>query len=197
VTNLTAPVISTVAETDRERAVATIVTAFSSDRNVRWAIPEPQRYLTYFPEIVRRMSGRAFEHEAALATSGFHGAALWLPPGVEPDGEGLAEIMQEAVLEEDHEKVFGLFAQMDEYHPKEPVWYLPMIGVDPARHGQGIGSALLGHALQKVDSEQMPAYLEATSERNRDLYLRHGFEVVGTIQYADSPPMYPMLRPAR
>ncbi|MBF8286835.1 MAG: hypothetical protein HW393_649, partial [Dehalococcoidia bacterium] len=36
-----------------------------------------------------------------------------------------------------------------------------------------------------------------TSERNRDLYARHGFEVTGTIQVADSPPMFPMLRKAR
>ena len=41
------------------------------------------------------------------------------------------------------------------------------------------------------------ADLEATSDRSRDLYAHYGFEVTGTIQVADSPPMFPMLRKAR
>ncbi len=72
-----------------------------------------------------------------------------------------------------------------------------MIGVDPARQGMGLGSALLAHALAAVDREAKPAYLEATTESSRDLYARHGFEVIGTIQAADSPPMFPMVRKAR
>lgn len=196
-TSTTSPSISTVASADKERAVATIVTAFSGDRIARWMLADPQRYLTYFPEVVRRFGGHAFEGGSAYSAGPFHGAALWLRPGVEPNGEDLAELMQRAVPSEDQEKVFGFFGQMAEYHPQEPVWYLPLIGVDPARQGQGLGSALLAHALAEVDRESKAAYLEATSERNRDLYARHGFEVTGTIQVADSPPMFPMLRKAR
>jgi hypothetical protein len=31
--------------------------------------------------------------------------------------------------------------------------------------------------LQMCDRDRVPAYLEATSERNKQLYLRHGLEV--------------------
>lgn len=41
-----------------------------------------------------------------------------------------------------------------------------------------------------------PVYLEAGSERNKRLYLRHGFEVTGEIHLRDSPPMWCMWRPA-
>ncbi len=196
-TSATSPSISTVAGADKERAVATIVTAFSGDPVLRWVLPDAQQYLTYAPELVRRFCGKAFEGQSAFAVEGFMGAALWLRPGVETDGESLAELMQQAVPEEDQEKVSELIDQMAEYHPHEPLWYLPMIGVDPARQGMGLGSALLAHALAGVDREAKPAYLEATTERNRDLYARHGFEVIGTIQAADSPPMFAMLRKAR
>jgi ribosomal protein S18 acetylase RimI-like enzyme len=189
--------ISKVTPNDSERAVATIVTAFTADPITRWAVPEPHRYVTYAPELVRRFCGRSFEHDSAYATSGFVGAALWLRPGVEPDGDRLAELMVEAVTQESQEKVFDLFGKMAEYHPHEDLWYLPMIGVDPAHQGSGLGSALLSHVLTEVDREHRPAYLEATSTRSRDLYARHGFEVLGTIQVADSPPMFPMLRKAR
>ena len=193
----TSPSISTVAGADNERAVATIVTAFSGDPVVRWVFPDPLQYLSYAPELVRRFCGKAFEGQSAFAVEGFMGAALWLRPGVEPDGENLAELMQRAVPEADQEKVSDLFGQMAEYHPHEPLWYLPMIGVDPARQGMGLGSALLAHALAEVDREAKSAYLEATSDRSRDLYAHYGFEVTGTVQVADSPPMFPMLRKAR
>ncbi len=196
-TSTTSPSITTVAGADKERAVATIVTAFSGDPVLRWAMPDPQQYLTYAPEFVRRFCGKAFEGRSAFAVERFMGAALWLRPGVEPDGESLAELMQRALPEQDQEKLSGLFDQMAGYHPHEPVWYLPMIGVDPARQGMGLGSALLAHALAEVDREAKPAYLEATSDRSRDLYAHYGFQVTGTIQVADSPPMFPMLRKAR
>jgi ribosomal protein S18 acetylase RimI-like enzyme len=196
-TSTTAPSISKVATPDSERAVATIVTAFSGDPITRWALPEPQQYLQYAPELVRRFCGKSFEGNSALAVEGFIGAALWLKPGVEPDGDAMAALMQEAIPEQDQEKIFGFFGQMAEYHPHEPLWYLPMIGVDPARQGMGLGGALLSHALGEIDREGKAAYLEATSTRSRDLYARHGFEVLGTIQVADSPPMFPMLRKAR
>ena len=196
-TSTTSPSITTVAGGDNERAVATIVTAFSGNPVVRWLFPDPQQYLTYFPEFVRFLCGKAFEGKSAFAVEGFTGAALWLRPGVEADGESLGELMQRALPEEDQEKVFDFLDQVDEYHPHEPLWHLPMIGVDPTRQGMGLGSALLAHALAVVDGETKPAYLEASSERSRDLYARHGFEVIGTIQAADSPPMFPMLRKAR
>ena len=125
------------------------------------------------------------------------GAALWLRPGVEPDQEPLIELIQQAIPESDQGKVFAMFEQMGKYHPHEPLWYLPVIGVDPARQGMGLGSALLVHALAECDREGKQAYLESTSTRSRDLYARHGFEVTGTIQVADSPPFWPMLRKAR
>ncbi len=196
-TSTTSPSISTVPGAENERAIATIVTAFTADPVLRWVLPDPHQYLTYAPEFVRRFCGRAFEGESAFAVEGFKGAALWLRPGVGSDDEGVEELLRRAVPETDQQRIFAFFEGMDEYHPHEPIWYLAMIGVDPSRQGMGLGSALLTHALAEVDREAKPAYLEATSERNRDLYARHGFELIGTIQAADSPPMFPMVRKAR
>ena len=196
-TSTTAPSISTVSAAEKELAIATITTAFTGDPILRWVMPDPHQYLTYFPELIRRFAGKAFEGESAYSTDAYMGACLWLRPGVEPDQEPLIELVQQAIPESDQENVFAMLEMMGEYHPHEPLWYLPVIGVDPARQGHGLGSALLSHVLAKVDSEGMPAYLEASSPRSRELYLRHGFEVTGTIQVADSPSFWPMLRKAR
>jgi GNAT superfamily N-acetyltransferase len=68
------------------------------------------------------------------------------------------------------------------------------MGVDPIAQGRGLGSALLQHVLEACDRDRLPAYLEATSPRSRNLYERHGFAVVDTIQAGTSPPMWAMLR---
>lgn len=123
--------------------------------------------------------------------------ALWLPPGVSSDEEAMAALAQESVPPSEQEEVFGFPGQMPAYHPHEPHWYLPLIGVDPSQQGRGHGGALLQHTLQICDREGLPAYLEATSPRSKALYLCHGFEESGVIQAGNSPAMWPMLRKPR
>ena len=122
------------------------------------------------------------------------GAALWLPPNVHPEEEALGEVLERTVSASIRGDLFAVFEQMAKYHPSEPHWYLPLIGVDPAHQGQGYGAALMTYALQQCDREHSPAYLESTNPRNISLYERHGFEVLGTIQVGASPPLVPMLR---
>ena len=81
-------------------------------------------------------------------------------------------------------------------YPRTPHWYLYLVAVDPEQQGRGVGSALLAAGLARADAEALPAYLEATSERNSALYARVGFEAAGVLRYPlGGPPLYPMLRP--
>ncbi len=182
---------------EAEQAIAAIVLAFNADPAARWTYPDPHRYLAHFPAVVRAFGGRAFAHGTGHHVSGFSGAALWLPPGIQPDEETLVEVLKASVAEERQATVFAVFEQMGRYHPREPHWYLPLIGVDPVHQRKGHGSALLQHALLGCDRDHAPAYLESTNPVNIPLYERHGFDVLATIQVGSSPPIFPMLRAAR
>jgi ribosomal protein S18 acetylase RimI-like enzyme len=184
------------APSDAEQAIAAIVLAFSTDPAARWSYPDPHQYLTHFPRIVRAFGGKAFAHGTGYHVSGFGGAALWLPPGIQPDEEALAAVLKSSVAAERQAAVFAVFEQMGRHHPHEPHWYLPLIGVDPVHQGKGFGSALLQHALRQCDRDHTPAYLESTNPANIPLYERHGFRVLATIQVGSSPPISPMLRAA-
>ena len=107
------------------------------------------------------------------------------------------KVIEDTVADEWKGAMFSMFEQMDALHPQEAHWHLPLIGVDPAHQGKGIGSALLSHILNACDGQNVSAYLEATNPRNVPLYKRHGFEVVGSIQVADSPRIIAMLRKPR
>jgi ribosomal protein S18 acetylase RimI-like enzyme len=183
--------------TDEDRAIATITMAFGNDPVTRWVFRDANVYLTYWPRVTKAFGGAAFASGTADSIDDCGGVALWLPPGVATDDETMGVLAAEAVPAADQEEVFGFMGQMDEFHPKEPHWYLPLIGVDVTRQGRGYGSALLRHALERCDRDRLPAYLEATSPQNRALHERHGFEEIGVIQAGSSPPMWPMQRTAR
>jgi len=135
--------------------------------------------------------------EVLLSMEAFSGVALWLPPGVTPDEAALVSVLQDTVGAAQRDALFSMFEQMNAFHPREAHWHLPLIGVDPAHQGKGVGAALLRRVLDACDSQKMLAYLEATSVRNVPLYERHGFEALGRIQVADSPPVVPMVRKPR
>jgi GNAT superfamily N-acetyltransferase len=182
---------------DRERSMATLVAAFIADPLMRWMFPDARQYLVHFPALLRFFGGRAFEHRSAYRSEDHRAAALWLPPGVSPDLEGLAGVVQEGVDAALRPEVFDLFGRVSASHPAQPHWHLPVIGVDPRWHGAGYGSALLSRGLETCDRERVAAYLEATNPDNVPLYERFGFEVAGAIQTGSSPVVTAMLRAVR
>jgi ribosomal protein S18 acetylase RimI-like enzyme len=196
---MTRPSIEVRSATSAEipRAVAAIVAAFLTDPPARFAWPSPHDYLQAMPLATREFAGSCFEHGTAYVTADFSGAALWLPPGVEPNGEALAKMFRETAQREHLDDLLATFEKMEHSHPREPHWYLPQIGVDPTAQGRGLGAALMRHALARCDQERALAYLEASKPANVPFYQRHGFEVTGEIRVGAAPVITPMLRRPR
>lgn len=190
-------IVKTAGTSGRRQIVDVITLAFATDPIARWAYPNSQQYLEYFPNFIRLFGGRAFDTETAYYINSFSAAALWLPPGVHPDEAALVALFQNTVSPDLQDDLFAFFEQMGKFHPSEPHWYLPLIGVDPMRQNKGCGSMLMRQALAACDRDRLPAYLESSNPRNITLYVRHGFEIVGTIQAGSSPPMFAMRRAAR
>jgi ribosomal protein S18 acetylase RimI-like enzyme len=182
---------------DEAQAIDTIVLAFAADPMARWTWSGSHQFLDAMPRLARAFGGRAFTEGGAYCTADYTGAALWLPPGVHPDEEAMGAIMESTVAPSLRADIAAIFEQMAAYHPHEPHWYLPLIGVDPAHQGKGHGEALMSYALKRCDRDGAPAYLESSNPRNISLYLRHGFEPLGKIQAGSSPTVVPMLRQPR
>lgn len=182
-------------------AMATVLAdAFSDDPIMGWVVPDTERRRTALPRLFDLLSATFFEHDETYITEDRTGAALWTPPGVMPvspeDEETFGARIGE-VLGDDAQRAFVILELMEQHHPDEPSFYLGFVGVRRDAQGRGIGSELLSSVLDRPDVATTPAYLEATSERNRRLYERHGFEVIGEIALPDGPSLWPMWRRPR
>jgi len=182
---------------ERQLAVATLTLAFAADPFLRWIYPEPCEYVACFPELVLAFGGAAFDEETVWQLGGHSAVAMWMPPGIEPDGDATVARFEATVGDDRRGDLMTVFGQMDDAHPSYPLWYLPWLGVDSAVQGTGLGSALMRSCLEIVDSHRLPAYLDSTNPRNVPFYERHGFEITGRWQSGSSPPIISMLRAAR
>jgi GNAT superfamily N-acetyltransferase len=189
--------IRSATESDRNTVIGVITLAFATDPMARWSLPDPATYLAVMPQVAAAFGASGIPHGAAHLIDGGMGAAMWLPPGVAPDAEGLMALMNGHAPKDRVGDMMQVFEQMDLFHPPDPCWYLPLIGVDPAHQGRGYGAALLQYALAQCDRDGVPAYLESSNPRNVSLYARHGFEAIGKIQVGSSPTLLPMLRRPR
>jgi ribosomal protein S18 acetylase RimI-like enzyme len=147
------------------------------------------------------LKGHYLPLQTVWTTPDVAGAALWGPPGhgVVPTAAVLRngiELLRALGMRS--ARALRALTHVEHLHPKDPHWYLGVLGTRPERQGTGVGSALLAPVLTRCDEEGMPAYLESSKESNIAFYRRHGFEVTGEIPLpGGGPTVWPMWRDPR
>ena len=179
----------------------TIAAAFHDDPTMRWIVPDEDRRLAIGPAVFRPFVDGIQRLGDTWMTEDGAAAALWIPPGhTVPAPEDAEEFEGQvaAVLHADElERLGALVAVMDSNLPSEPHAHLNLFGTVPARQGQGLGSTLFRAVLPRLDRDGIPAYLEATTDRNRRLYERHGFVYWNDIAPEGGPVLRRMWREPR
>ncbi len=190
------PEILTATKADNSKVIDTLIMGFAADPLVRWFFPTAELYLKASGALFNAYGGIEIDTTLALASENFEGVAVWQPPGTHVDEDAVGDEITKYISEDIIDEVVAVFEKVETYHPEGDIWYLPLIAVDPAHQGKGLGAALMKAALQQCDDAGLPAYLESSNQRNITLYQRHGFEIMGEIQLGSSPIVTPMLRPA-
>ena len=170
-------------------APETLAQAFHADPVFAWWIPndaERREILPAFFSVVAQGCDEVHANGDGSAV------AVWNRPGADDDEEAVEAIA--AIAPGHTERLFTILELMAEQHPAAPHWYLFFLATRPGLQSRGLGSALMRPVLETCDADGVPAYLEATGERSRALYERHGFEVTGEIRLPDGPSLWPMWR---
>ncbi|HUV33861.1 MAG TPA: GNAT family N-acetyltransferase [Candidatus Desulfaltia sp.] len=175
--------------------------AFDEDPVISWVIRDDDKRPNALRRLFTYILRESIPHGEVTASEELDACAVWLPPGVWTEPPGPLEslrMLPETLrwtglgrLQRYRDMAAAEFAK----RPREPHFYLAILGVKPSRRGQGLGSALLSHTLSRLDEAGVPAYLENSNEANTPLYERHGFKVVDTIRLmGGGPTMWCMWR---
>jgi GNAT superfamily N-acetyltransferase len=188
-----------VAEDELPQVAEVLAQAFYDDPQFAWIVPDDARRLDILERAFLLFLRRIwFAQDESYTTAGVVGAAVWERPG-----EWKTPIGKQLTMAPAMARIFGRFlprimraiATVESNHPSEPHYYLPFVGVVPEWQGRGLGAALMRPILERCDSESLPAYLEASTPRNRALYERHGFVVTEEFKLGKGgPPLWRMWR---
>jgi len=176
------PIIRQARDADASAVGRTLWAAFADDPVWLWMTGDEDRFA--------RHGGRWFAADAkltmrtvenrVLVDADVGGAAIWNAPGhwKTSMAENLAlAIPTLRLFGRRTSRALATITSLERVHPREPHWYLALLGTDPAKQGRGIGSALIRSVTDQCDEQGLPAYLESSKESNVPFYERHGFKV--------------------
>ncbi len=181
---------------DVSRLTRAMAEAFYDDPVFGWLMPDGERRLPrllrfYLVELRHIGLGRG----QVWTSDALAGAAISAPPGAWRVPLR-AMLLQGALFGVHVARAVRLLGAIERRHLREPHHYFAHIGVAPAAQGQGLGTQLMRPTLDRCDREGLPAYLEASSERNAALYERLGFRLLREVRVGGSPPLRLMARSA-
>lgn len=190
-------VCRTTAQADIGVLSGVIAAAFGGLAVSRWLISDPDERRARFPGYFGLHVETAIKHGIVYTTPGRDAVALWhesTGPGV-PPGSYRGQLA--AVTGPWLDRFLAFDRELDAHHPAGVLHHhLAILAVRPGRQGQGTGTALLDAHHAQLDTAQLPAYLEASGQDTRRIYLGRGYADTGTpIQLPGGPVMYPMWRP--
>ena len=176
--------------------VAQLLTlAFHDDPLMAWLLPDPVGRPRRLASMMESILRHDFLPRGEVWVLDGGAAACWRTPGESDENDEAMAAEMAALFGDDLARAAGFFAGVSERHPKDPHWYLGILGAVPERQGHGLGSALLKVVLDRADRDGVPAYLEATTPQSRRLYERHGFELVEEFHGpGGAPPLWLMWR---
>lgn len=175
--------------------------AFHDEPLATFLVPDPQqrrrRMADFFALVAQDAQGGGCVDVATIEEQ-LAAAALWFDlrhPDAAFEPHAPDERLRAALGPWAAERWHLVDTVMTGAHPRIPHLYLMLVGVVPDRQRQGYGTDLIRHRLKHLDRIGLPAYLEATTDRSRALYLRLGFRDHAVLHLPDGSPLWAMWRP--
>jgi ribosomal protein S18 acetylase RimI-like enzyme len=177
-----------------ERVAVLIAEAFLPLPVVAWLLPDPADRLDRLTADFLIFVEHAFTHGHVEVTADVTAAAVWFHGADYPPPPDYAARVA-AACGPWLDRFQVLDDHFEAHHPHDPHHHLAFLAVQPDCQSAGVGSLLMRQHHQRLDGAGTPAYLEASSPRARDLYLRHGYRLMGEPFFMpDGPPFWRMWR---
>jgi ribosomal protein S18 acetylase RimI-like enzyme len=177
---------------DSADVVEIVVGAFYDDPTWSWAFPDPSRRAEQHRRWWGLLVDGAIRFPWVWLTQGNTATSVWIPPNetdLSPEQEAAVEPLLVELLASGASRVLRGIELFEQAHPRgAPHYYLSLLGTSTEHRGHGFGLRLMAENLRRIDDAGMPSYLEASNPANVPLYMRYGFEVLGSFTLPDGGP---------
>jgi GNAT superfamily N-acetyltransferase len=195
---MTGPTTITTGGRERVPATASLyASAFRSDPVITYllsTLPPPQRH-AYLEEYFTRLATAAALNDAVFEEAeGFSSCSIIIPPGKSVDNPwtlipaGLFSVLWRLGIK-------GCWRMLGEFEPATSAvrrkalgvnfqtnfYYLFFVATREDARGRGLSSALIKRLQERAAKEDLPVWLEATTEYSSRVYAKLGFERVETV----------------
>lgn len=172
-----------------EQAAAMLARAFQDDPLNRFFLPDAARRRQHLPTVFAWFLRGGLRDGEVLCLGPVLAVVIWTPPQMtsetQPKASETAEAEWREVIrsftadeQERLERLVGYIKAMHTRMMPDPHAQLLVIGVEPAHHGRGLGSALIAPTLARWTAAGIPCYLDTANVDNVRFYERHGFRVL-------------------
>ena len=172
--------------------VEILVSAFYDDPTWSWAFPDPSKRAGQHRRLWGLFVEGAIRFPWVWLTRGDTATSVWIPPNetdLSYEQEAALEPLLVEMLGSRASRVLEGVEMFDQAHPRGvPHFFLSLLGTSPEHRGHAYGLRLLAANLRQVDEAGLPSYLEASNPVNVPLYMRYGFEVLGSFTLPEGGP---------
>jgi GNAT superfamily N-acetyltransferase len=174
-------------KTHINQATRVLARAFQDDPLFTYFFPSPQKRERKLPITFRMMVLHGTIYGEVYASSPrMEGIAIWIPsekmfmtslPLLRSGG--LHTMLKISPREMKRISSYTTFSA-NLHHRVAPFkhMYLEFIGISPEYQGKGFATHLLTSMLERLDSENLPCFLETQNARNVPVYAHFGFQVI-------------------
>ncbi|MFG3715205.1 hypothetical protein ACIBTZ_29790 [Micromonospora sp. NPDC049460] len=179
---------------DIGEVVHLVAAALATSAIGAWLVPDECRRHDVLRAVTRIWTEHALLFGEAYLLDDHSAAAVWFHRyGRIPPPTGYGERL--AVACGDHlDRFLCLDGVLAAHRPTGPHNHLAFFAATPDRRGVNRAGALLTTSHARMDHALLPAYTEATTLTERDLYTRHGYVAHEPFTLPDGSTAYPMWR---
>jgi len=166
---------------DKERIVDILTESFNDNKSVNYIIKKGKKRSQRIRKLMEYSFDVCYLFGEIFLTDDKKGCALILLP--DKKKSNLKSILLDIKLIltctglSNLTKAMSRESKIKKLHPKELMYYLWFIGVDPIEQHKGIGSALMQDVIKEGIKKKRSIYLETSTLKNIPWYEKFGFTI--------------------
>ena len=172
---------------DKDHVVNILSESFADNKSVNYIIKQGEKKAKRIQKLMEYSFEVCFQFGKVFLSDDKKGCALIIFPDKKKTTAKSIQLDAGLIISSiglfNVKKTVARESKINRCHPKEMMYYLWYIGVEPAEQGKGIGAKLLKEVIENASSMGRKIYLETSTLKNIPWYKKFGFEIYNEMDF--------------